>query len=68
MLADKVRMGSFRWALEVLCKDKVVIDVGAGTGILSIMALDGGASHVFALEKSGIAREAEKAFKLRHDR
>ncbi len=59
MLQDKVRMDGFRRALSNICKDKVVVDVGAGTGILSTMALDFGASQIFAIEYSGIARLAE---------
>ncbi len=68
MLEDRVRMESFRRALSLVCEDKIVIDVGAGTGILSTMALDYGASQVFAIEKSSIAFEAEKNFKNRPDR
>jgi predicted RNA methylase len=64
MLEDKVRMEKFRRALASLCKDKTVIDVGAGTGVLSLMAIDNGASQVFAIERSGIAKEAKRAFKM----
>jgi predicted RNA methylase len=43
MLKDEVRVDSYRQALSSLSEDKVVIDVGAGTGILSMMAMDYGA-------------------------
>lgn len=38
----------------------VVIDVGCGTGILSMMSVLSGARHVYALEMSDIADEAVK--------
>jgi protein arginine N-methyltransferase 1 len=42
MIKDKVRTESYRKAIldnAHLFKDKVVLDVGAGTGILSIFAI-----------------------------
>jgi predicted RNA methylase len=49
MLKDSVRTGSYRAAImnnPHLFKDKTVLDVGCGTGILSMFAAKAGASHV----------------------
>lgn len=49
MLKDTVRTGSYRNAIiqnPHLFKDKVVLDVGCGTGILSMFAAKAGAKHV----------------------
>ena len=49
MLKDSVRTGSYRTAIlrnPHLFKDKTVLDVGCGTGILAMFAAKAGASHV----------------------
>ncbi len=40
MLNDTVRMESYQRALAEVAGGKIVIDVGAGTGVLSIMAVN----------------------------
>ena len=54
MCSDKRRVDAYEAALKASCAGKVIIDVGGGTGILSFMATDAGASRVYAIEKSGI--------------
>jgi len=58
MIGDKVRVEAYRQAISELVSGKTVIDVGAGTGILSIMAAEAGASRVVAVEKSKMALKA----------
>jgi type I protein arginine methyltransferase len=60
MCEDKIRVDAYEAALKASCAGKLIIDVGAGTGILSFMAADGGASKVYAIEKAGIFSKLKK--------
>jgi len=63
MLKDTVRTTSYRDAIvnnPHLFKDKIVLDVGCGTGVLSMFAAQAGAAHVIAVECSGIALKARE--------
>ncbi len=58
MLKDRIRTTSYQLAIEKnpgAFKDKIVLDIGAGTGILSIFAARAGAAHVYAIENADIA-------------
>ncbi|CAG2176794.1 unnamed protein product [Oppiella nova] len=46
-----------------LFKNKVVLDIGCGTGILSMFAAKTGAAHVIGIECSGIVNLAEQVIK-----
>lgn len=62
MIKDTIRTESYRRAIEnnpEAFKDKVVLDIGCGTGILSIFAARAGAKHVYGLEFADIADFAE---------
>ena len=43
MLKDKVRTEAYREAIDATVKGKIVADVGAGTGVLSVFAATSGA-------------------------
>lgn len=63
MLKDEVRTITYRNAMyhnRHLIRGKVVMDVGCGTGILSMFAAKAGASRVIAVECSNIADFAKK--------
>lgn len=67
MIKDKVRTESYRKAIEgnpKSFKNKIVLDIGCGTGILSIFAARAGAKHVYGLEFADIADYATEIVKL----
>ncbi len=63
MLSDGARMKAYERAVNEnanLFKDKVVMDIGAGSGILSLLAARAGAKRVFSVEASDMASLCEK--------
>ncbi|XP_043197476.1 protein arginine N-methyltransferase 1-like isoform X2 [Amphibalanus amphitrite] len=72
MLKDEVRTLTYRNSMyhnRHLFKDKVVLDVGCGTGILSMFAAKAGAKKVIGVDCSNIVDHAKtivKANKLDH--
>ncbi|KAF8753625.1 hypothetical protein HU200_011594 [Digitaria exilis] len=63
MLQDFVRTGTYYAAVmenRSDFADRVVVDVGAGSGILSLFAAQAGARHVYAVEASEMAEHAQR--------
>merc|ERR1712059_109300 len=62
MLKDEVRTLTYRnsmWHNKHLFKGKVVLDVGCGTGILSMFAAKAGAAKVIGVDMSSIVDHAK---------
>jgi len=64
MLTDTHRMDSYYTAImanaEVAFREKVVMDVGTGSGILAVWAAKAGAKKVYAIEYTDMAHNARK--------
>ena len=61
MLKDSVRTDAYRHFIydnKHLFKDKIVLDVGCGTGILSMFCAKAGAKKVLAVDNSDIIDKA----------
>lgn len=52
MLNDVGRNTFYQQCLDRCAQNKIVVDIGAGTGLLSFLAVKSGARHVFAIEKN----------------
>ena len=71
MIKDTIRTGTYRAAIENnkdAFKDKIVLDIGCGTGILSIFAARAGAKHVYSIEFADIADYVFNNFKSKGKR
>ncbi len=62
MVADRVRMDAYRAALERVIRtgETTVLDIGAGTGIMAMLAATLGARQVHAIEPGAVIRVAEE--------
>lgn len=63
MVRDSVRVMSYRRAIQRHCGGKTVVEIGCGSGILSIFAAQAGAKRVIAIEESRIADLAAEMFR-----
>ncbi|XP_071072807.1 histone-arginine methyltransferase CARM1-like isoform X1 [Dasypus novemcinctus] len=68
MMQDFVRTATYHRAIlqnHIDFKDKVVLDVGCGSGILSFFAVQAGARRVYAVEASSVAQYAQNLHEVR---
>lgn len=68
MLADRTRTDAYRQGIlrnGAALRGKAVLDVGAGTGILSLFCAQAGARRVYAVEASAIWQQAREV--VRHN-
>jgi protein arginine N-methyltransferase 3 len=67
MIQDKVRTStyaSFVLTNPILFRDAIVLGVGCGTGILSLVAAKSRTKHVYAVDASDIAEKAEQIVRV----
>ncbi|MBK6688528.1 MAG: 50S ribosomal protein L11 methyltransferase [Deltaproteobacteria bacterium] len=63
MVGDRPRTNAFHRAIhEVVRPGDAVLDVGTGTGILSLFAAQAGAERVYAVDQSPVIRTARQVF------
>ncbi len=62
MIRDSIRVAAYRRAIERHCGGKSVLELGCGSGILSVFAAQAGARSVVAIEESEIASLARRMF------
>jgi protein arginine N-methyltransferase 1 len=64
MLMDPARVLAYRAAIFAHARDRVVVDLGTGTGLLALFAAQAGARKVYAIERGavgGLARLMARA-------
>lgn len=68
-LSDEVRTNWFKESIlsnKHLFKDKIVMDIGCGTGLLSMLAVKAGAKHVIGIDCSSIVEITKEIIEDNH--
>ncbi|MDC8755376.1 50S ribosomal protein L11 methyltransferase [Erythrobacter sp. sf7] len=60
MLRDGPRNAAYRAAIEAVAEDRVVLDIGTGSGLLAMMAARAGAKRVIACEANPLVAETAR--------
>lgn len=63
MLKDEIRTKAYMKALidnPQLFDQKIVLDLGSGTAVLSMFAVKAGAKHVYAVERANVSKFSKK--------
>jgi protein arginine N-methyltransferase 3 len=63
MIQDTVRTSTYASLIitnHILFRDAIVLDVGCGTGVLSLLTTKSGAKHVYAVDASDIAERLNR--------
>jgi SAM-dependent methyltransferase len=63
LMTDKARNLFYQKTITYSVRNKVVLDLGAGLGLLSLMAIRAGASKVYAVEVNPVALQALEKLK-----
>ena len=64
LIGDRARVDAFRAAIFASVRPgDVVLDIGTGSGLLSLFACQAGAAHVYAVEQGVVADLAEVLFR-----
>lgn len=58
LMTDKTRNMFYEKSIKLACKDKIVLDLGAGLGLLTLLAARAGAKKIYAVEVNPIAIQA----------
>ncbi len=67
MLSDPVRMQAYKKAIfQIIKPGDIVIDLGTGTGILGLWAIQAGAARVYAIEKTNAIELAKSIAQANH--
>lgn len=69
MLQDHARMAAYHAAIRGnadVFRDKVVLDIGTGSGILAVWAAQAGARKVYAIEYTNMAKHAQQVVDANH--